>query len=98
MVESGRVASEALQVFTPVPQLLRNVRCAKTVLDHSQVRSTIAAAEAALGQSGRLVIRPSGTEPVVRVMAEGEDLDQVAQVVETIVASIETTAAGAPPG
>jgi len=96
LVDANRVASEALQVFTPFPQLLRNVKCAPTVLDHGDVRSAIAAAKAELGENGRLVIRPSGTEPVVRVMAEGEDLDQVSQVVETIAASMEATSKGAP--
>ncbi len=95
LVSGDRLASEALQVFKPFPQLLRNVRCAATALDDGEVRSTIAAAEAELGDTGRLVIRPSGTEPVVRVMAEGEDLDRVTQVVETIVASIEATSEGA---
>jgi phosphoglucosamine mutase len=91
LVSGNRLASEVLQVFTPFPQLLRSVRCAATVLDQGEVRSTIAAAEAELGDRGRLVIRPSGTEPVVRVMAEGEDLDLVSRVVETIVASMEAT-------
>jgi len=89
LVGGGRSASDVLQVFTPFPQLLRNVRCPATVLDHGEVRSAIAAGEAELGARGRLVIRPSGTEPVVRVMAEGEDPDRVARVVETIVASME---------
>jgi len=93
LVGSGKLASETMQIFTPFPQLLRNVRCAKTVLDHGEVRSTIAAAEAELGEAGRLVIRPSGTEPVVRVMAEGEDIDRVALVVDRIVASMEASAA-----
>ena len=95
LVSGDRLASEALQVFTPYPQLLRNVRCAATTLDDGGVRSTIAAAEAELGEAGRLVIRPSGTEPVIRVMAEGEDLDRVTQVVDTIVASIEAASEGA---
>jgi phosphoglucosamine mutase len=98
LVRENRMASEVLQVFRPFPQLLRNVRCAPTVLDHGEVRSTIAAAEAELGDHGRLVIRPSGTEPVVRVMAEGEDLDQVSQVVDAIAATMEATSKGAPAG
>ncbi|MDX1575364.1 MAG: phosphoglucosamine mutase, partial [Kiloniellales bacterium] len=98
LINKNKPASEALWAFTPFPQLLRNVHCPATALDRGEVRSTIAAAEAELGEAGRLVIRPSGTEPVVRVMAEGEDLDRVTQVVETIVASIEATGDGAATG
>jgi phosphoglucosamine mutase len=53
-------------------------------LDNRQVQAVIAEAEAALAGKGRLVIRPSGTEPVIRVMAEGDDQRQVEQVVDTI--------------
>ena len=98
LVSGNKVASEALRVFTPFPQLLRNVRCPATALDRGEVRSTIAAAEAELGEAGRLVIRPSGTEPVVRVMAEGEDLDRVTEVVDSIVASIEAAGEAATRG
>ncbi len=98
LINRSQPASEALRVFEPFPQLLRNVHCPAAALDNGEVRSTIAAAEAELGEAGRLVIRPSGTEPVVRVMAEGEDLERVTQVVETIVASIEATGDGAASG
>jgi phosphoglucosamine mutase len=92
LVEAERPADEVLRVFEPLPQLMRNVSCAASALKTQDVRSAIADGEAALGDTGRLVIRQSGTEPVVRVMAEGEDEGQVAQVVNSIVASIEASA------
>ncbi|MEV9190334.1 phosphoglucosamine mutase, partial [Klebsiella pneumoniae] len=68
LAESGRKASEICRRFQPLPQLLRNVRHAGgKPLERPQVREAIADAEARLGRAGRLVIRPSGTEPVIRV-------------------------------
>jgi len=85
LVRSGKKASELLHVFEPVPQLLKNVRYeGGRPLDHDSVKAVIAAAEGELAGKGRLVIRPSGTEPVIRVMAEGDDQRQVEQVVDTI--------------
>ena len=85
LVRSGRKASELLHVFDPVPQLLKNVRYdGGKPLDNPAVQAVIAEAEAALAGKGRLVIRPSGTEPVIRVMAEGDDQAQVEQVVDAI--------------
>jgi phosphoglucosamine mutase len=85
LVRSGKKASELLHVFDPVPQLLKNVRYeGGKPLDNPQVQAVIAEAEAALAGKGRLVIRPSGTEPVIRVMAEGDDQAQVEQVVDAI--------------
>jgi phosphoglucosamine mutase len=83
MVETGRRASEVLHLFDPAPQILRSVRnpLGAAALQAAAVREAIAAAEAALGASGRLLVRPSGTEPVIRVMAEGEDAAQVEQAV-----------------
>jgi phosphoglucosamine mutase len=83
MVETGRRASEVLHLFEPAPQVLRSVRnpLGAAALQAAAVREAIAAAEAALGASGRLLVRPSGTEPVIRVMAEGEDAAQVEQAV-----------------
>ncbi len=90
LVRSGQRASELLHLFDPVPQLLRNVRYAGgKPLENAQVRQVIAAAEAALAGKGRLVIRPSGTEPVIRVMAEGDDEQQVEQVVAAICTAVE---------
>ncbi len=95
LVEAGAPAGEVLRVFEPLPQLLRNVRCPAAALERAEVKGAIADAEAFLGSAGRLVIRPSGTEPVVRVMAEGEDAAQVAQAVDAIVASMEESQAAA---
>lgn len=90
MVQTGRKASELLHLFDPVPQLLKNVRYSGgKPLENERVKSVIADAEAALAGKGRLVIRPSGTEPVIRVMAEGDDEGQVRQVVDDICAAVE---------
>ena len=72
LVETGKPASEVCRVFEPFPQVLKNVRFnGHPPLDSDVVRKAIAAGEATLGQCGRLLIRKSGTEPVIRVMAEG---------------------------
>ena len=85
LVEQGKPASELLHLFDPVPQLLKNVRFSGgKPLEHDSVKAVIAAAEAELAGTGRLVIRPSGTEPVIRVMAEGDDAAQVEAVVDRI--------------
>src|SRR5690606_38099089 len=89
LVRAGRPASELLNLFTPLPQLLRNVRHAGGApLEADGVRRAIAAAEARLAGAGRLLIRRSGTEPVIRVMAEGEDEALVAEVVESVCAAV----------
>ena len=94
LVKSGKAASELLHLFDPVPQLLRNVRFAGgKPLDNAKVQAVIAEAEAQLAGKGRLVIRPSGTEPVIRVMAEGDDAAQVEQVVDAICAAVQEAAA-----
>jgi phosphoglucosamine mutase len=94
LVKSGKKASELLHLFDPVPQLLKNVRFAGgKPLDDAQVKQVIAAAEAQLAGKGRLVIRPSGTEPVIRVMAEGDDAGEVEAVVDAICAAVKEAAA-----
>ncbi len=93
MVQSGRPASELLHQFDPVPQLLKNVRFAGgQPLQNARVMDVIADAEAELNGRGRLVIRPSGTEPLIRVMAEGDDEGQVKSVVERICAAVAEAA------
>jgi phosphoglucosamine mutase len=85
LVDSGKPASEVLRQFEPVPQLLKNVRfTGGAPLDSDVVRKRIATAEAELNGKGRLVIRKSGTEPLIRVMAEGDDLATVERLVDDI--------------
>jgi phosphoglucosamine mutase len=94
IVETGRPASEVCRLFTPVPQYAGSVRYGEVVpLTRPAVQRAIADGEARLGAMGRLVVRPSGTEPVIRVMAEGEDEELVASVVEEICAIIRAAAA-----
>ena len=82
LVEEGRPASEACRVFKALPQLLRSVRFqGSSPLRDPGVRAAIADAEATLAPGGRLLMRESGTEPVVRVMAEGEEEALVHRVV-----------------
>jgi len=91
---AGAPASEVLHRFEPLPQLLKNVRFAGgKPLDADAVKAVIAEAERELDGRGRLVIRPSGTEPVIRVMAEGDDPAQVEQVVDRICTAVRTAAA-----
>ena len=93
LVRSGKPASELLHVFDPVPQLLKNVRFAGgKPLEADSVKACIADAEGELAGSGRLVIRPSGTEPVIRVMAEGDDAAQVEAVVDRICDAVRAAA------
>jgi phosphoglucosamine mutase len=93
VVQSGRPVSEVCRRFEPVPQKLRSIRYAGgNPLDNDSVKGTVEASRLRLGNSGRLVIRPSGTEPVIRVMAEGDDQSLVVEVVDEIAASIERCA------
>jgi phosphoglucosamine mutase len=94
LVQSGKRASELLHLFDPVPQLLRNVRFAGgKPLEAQSVKAAIADAQSALDGRGRLVIRPSGTEPVIRVMAEGDDAAEVEAAVASICHAVEKAAA-----
>ncbi|PYB73135.1 phosphoglucosamine mutase [Rhizobium wuzhouense] len=94
---TGKTVSEICHRFDPVPQLLRNVRFSGgKPLEDAVVKQAIADAEAELAKSGRLVIRPSGTEPLIRVMAEGDDKEQVERIVNGLVdmiASVRSAAA-----
>lgn len=94
MVETGKRASELSKTFASVPQLLKNVRFGKgkAPLDDAMVKKAIDEAEKSLVGKGRLLIRKSGTEPLVRVMAECEDEALLLQVVDGIVAEVQAAA------
>jgi phosphoglucosamine mutase len=92
LVQSGRRASEVLHVFDPVPQLLKNVRfsAGQAPLELDSVKLAIREAEAQLSGNGRLLIRKSGTEPLIRVMAESEDEALLNASVEHVVSTVES--------
>lgn len=96
VVETGKPVSEVCARFTPLPQILQNVRySAGKPLEDKRVLKAIEGAKAKLGDRGRLVIRPSGTEPVIRVMAEGDDETTVQTIVGDIVDAVRTAATAA---
>jgi len=93
-VQTGKSASALCNLFTPLPQLLRNVRFnGAPPLDDAKVVKAIKAGEDRLGKTGRLLIRKSGTEPLIRVMAEGEDEGLIGEVVGDICAAVEHASA-----
>lgn len=95
LVESGKTASQMLRLFEPFPQILKNVRVSGApdlVLGNASVKAAITAGGDKLNGSGRVLIRKSGTEPLIRVMAEGENLTLVGAVVDDIVGAIQVAA------
>ncbi|MFQ3596457.1 MAG: phosphoglucosamine mutase, partial [Sphingomonadaceae bacterium] len=93
LVADGRPASEVLHLFDPLPQRLENVRVASgQPLDHPRVKAAIAAVEAELNGRGRLLVRPSGTEPLIRVMAEAEDEALVTRAVAEVCEALKAAA------
>ena len=99
--QQGKPASVALNVFRPLPQILRNVKFdpaqakGQKPLDNTQVKDAIKKAEDRLVKGGRLLVRASGTEPLIRVMAEGDDAAMVENVVGDLCAVIEKAAQSA---
>jgi phosphoglucosamine mutase len=92
--KQDRPLSQVCHRFEPLPQVMRNVRYRNgKPLENANVISVIASAEQRLGQTGRLIIRPSGTEPVIRVMGEGDDKMLVEEVVDGIVEALSQAAA-----
>jgi phosphoglucosamine mutase len=93
LVESGKPASRVLRQFDPVPQLLKNVRFnGGAPLENGAVKARIAQAERELEGRGRLLIRKSGTEPLIRVKAEGDDPELIRRVVDDICEAVQTAA------
>ena len=94
VVRQGKPVSEVCKLFDPLPQVLKNVKFkgGKPLEDHA-VKLAIAGAEMRLGNHGRLVIRPSGTEPLIRVMAEGDDSKLVHEIVDDLCGIIAKSAA-----
>jgi phosphoglucosamine mutase len=93
-VESGKRMSDAAGIFTPVPQILKNVRYSGTSpLELPSVQTAIADVEKKLGTSGRVLVRASGTEPLIRIMVEGEDEASITQHADTIAAIMQKQAA-----
>jgi phosphoglucosamine mutase len=92
--KSGKPVSEACHRFEPLPQILKNVRYTSgKPLEDAKVKTAIASAEKKLNGQGRLVIRPSGTEPVIRVMGEGDDRELVEAAVDHVVEALTAAAA-----
>ena len=93
VVDSGKRASEVLDQFEPVPQLLKNVRFnGGSPMDNETVKQRIADGERELSGRGRLLIRKSGTEPLIRVMAEGDDPALVERIVDGICEAVQSAA------
>jgi len=91
---AGKPVSEVCHRFEPLPQVLKNVRYQTgKPLENAAVRSAIANAEQKLGRNGRLLVRPSGTEPVIRVMGEGDDQLLVEAAVDDVIEALTRVAA-----
>src|SRR5262249_49599513 len=91
--EQGRKASEVCTLFKALPQILNNVKAPGEILQKDSIKKVIEQAEKKLNGTGRLLIRKSGTEPLIRVMAEGDDEKLVRTLVEEISDAIRKEAA-----
>ena len=95
IVETGAAASQVCSVFKPVPQRLLNIRVADAeVIKHPPVQQAITEGERRLGTRGRLLVRKSGTEPLIRIMAEGEDEALIVSVIDAVAAAVRAAGSG----
>ena len=93
LVRSGKPMSSLARQFEPVPQRLENVRFAHgKPMEHVKVKAAIAEAESRLNGAGRVLVRASGTEPLIRIMAEGDDEKLVRQLVSDIAGAVRSAA------
>lgn len=92
LATKGKPASQILNLFTPLPQILKNIKASPALLKLPEVEKTIEEAGLRLGKQGRLVVRASGTEPLIRIMAEGEDKDTTEAVVDSVIAALASVA------
>lgn len=92
MAESGETFGKLAAVVTKLPQRLINVAAPKAMVDHPLVTAAVAEATAALGATGRVLLRPSGTEPLVRVMVEASTVELAETVAERIAAAVRSAA------
>ena len=92
IVESGRELHELVEGMKKCPQIMLNVKATKSVVEHTAVRQAVASVEQRLAGSGRVLLRPSGTEPVVRVMIEGDDAGRIKVLAEELAAVVENAA------
>ena len=95
LAAEGKPASEVAHLFNPLPQILENVRFKKGApLENAKVKSMIEAGNSSLGAAGRILVRKSGTEPLIRVMAQGEDEGEIKAAVAEVCTAVERAARG----
>ena len=92
LIEDGRPASQAARMFTPVPQILKNVKCNPAVLQQAGVKQAMQDIEQQLNGKGRIVVRPSGTEPLVRIMIEGPELSAITTMADALAETLLASA------
>ena len=84
----GKPASQVLNLFTPFPQILKNIKLSPSLLKEPEIAITCDEARQRLGEKGRLVVRASGTEPLIRIMAEGEERQITEEVVDSVIEAL----------
>jgi phosphoglucosamine mutase len=90
LIESKKPASQVMQLFTPLPQILKSIRLAPALLQLPEIEDIFGKARQKLGKNGRLVVRSSGTEPLIRIMAEGDHKKRTVDIVDSIIVDLTT--------